>query len=79
MLGWVDTVRFLLERGANHGQVNAVGETCLHLACKHSHEEVVQLLLETAQVDINARDSQVRYSSFQLHEAHSICPDPVRG
>ena len=43
--GNVDTVQFLVERGARVDSRNSFGETPLHWACKEGKESIVRLLL----------------------------------
>ena len=48
--------RILLHNGANPTLENITGSTPLHLACRRGNTEVVQLLLNTKKVDVNAKD-----------------------
>uniref|UniRef100_A0A674GXF4 [histone H3]-lysine(9) N-methyltransferase n=1 Tax=Taeniopygia guttata TaxID=59729 RepID=A0A674GXF4_TAEGU len=56
----LDTARYLLQRGGcAYSQVRHTcdGSTCLHHAAKNGNLEMVELLLSTGQVDVNAQDS----------------------
>uniref|UniRef100_A0A8C3MVW8 Uncharacterized protein n=1 Tax=Geospiza parvula TaxID=87175 RepID=A0A8C3MVW8_GEOPR len=57
----LETARYLLQRGGcAYSQVRDTpedGSTCLHHAAKNGNLEMVELLLSTGQVDVNAQDS----------------------
>ena len=55
--GWLDIVKLLLDKGAKVDQVDVVGETCLMLAVKHNHLDVVEFLVEETDIGINSKNS----------------------
>uniref|UniRef100_A0A3Q4B243 Uncharacterized protein n=1 Tax=Mola mola TaxID=94237 RepID=A0A3Q4B243_MOLML len=50
------TVKYLLRAGAAVSHKDVMGFTCLHLAAKHGHYDVVQHLLSKASKYINFQD-----------------------
>lgn len=56
-LGWVKSCQELLEMQASPDDVNADGDTALHIACKQGHVSIVNLLLESG-ASVNACNTQ---------------------
>lgn len=52
---------------------DAEGSTCLHLAAKKGHYEVVQYLLSNGQMDVNCQASHTLPSRHPPHCAGSLC------
>ncbi|KAB1280182.1 Histone-lysine N-methyltransferase EHMT1 [Camelus dromedarius] len=55
----LDAVKYLIKAGAladPKEMLDAEGSTCLHLAAKKGHYEVVQYLLSNGQMDVNCQD-----------------------
>ncbi|KAG9337338.1 hypothetical protein JZ751_028906 [Albula glossodonta] len=52
----LETVRYLLRAGAIASHKDVEGSTCLHLAAKIGHFEIVEHLLSTGSIDINCQD-----------------------
>ncbi|KAH7019699.1 ankyrin repeat-containing domain protein, partial [Ilyonectria destructans] len=47
-----------LDRGANTEAADTLGRTPLWWAANGGHEAIVELLLDTGKVDVNARDTE---------------------
>uniref|UniRef100_A0A2K6GI41 Euchromatic histone lysine methyltransferase 1 n=1 Tax=Propithecus coquereli TaxID=379532 RepID=A0A2K6GI41_PROCO len=52
----LDAVKYLIKAGAQVDPKDAEGSTCLHLAAKKGHYDVVQYLLSNGQMDVNCQD-----------------------
>uniref|UniRef100_A0A8C9VE50 Euchromatic histone-lysine N-methyltransferase 1b n=1 Tax=Scleropages formosus TaxID=113540 RepID=A0A8C9VE50_SCLFO len=52
----LETVRYLLRAGAIVNHKDVEGSTCLHLAAKIGHYDIVKHLLDTESIDINCQD-----------------------
>uniref|UniRef100_A0A2K5PW53 Euchromatic histone lysine methyltransferase 1 n=1 Tax=Cebus imitator TaxID=2715852 RepID=A0A2K5PW53_CEBIM len=52
----LEAVKYLIKAGALVDPKDAEGSTCLHLAAKKGHYEVVQYLLSNGQMDVNCQD-----------------------
>lgn len=65
-LGNTEIVRLLLGHGWDANKVDAERRTPLHLAAEIGHYKVVQVLLHSRQLDVNARD---QWASTALHGA----------
>ena len=57
--GHQDIVKFLLEKGADVNATMKDGRSALYKASKNGHTEVVRLLLEAADIEVNAKDNTV--------------------
>ncbi|XP_056371637.1 histone-lysine N-methyltransferase EHMT2-like [Oenanthe melanoleuca] len=53
----LEAARYLLLRGGCVYSKEKDGSTCLHHAAKNGNLEMVELLLSTGQVDVNAQDN----------------------
>lgn len=53
----VATAKLLIERGANPALVSTNGSTALHFAARRGNEQVAELLVHHAKVDVNSKDS----------------------
>jgi len=53
----VETVKMLIQRGANPTLVSTNGSTALHFAARRGNDQVAELLVHHAKVDVNAKDS----------------------
>lgn len=63
-LGLTDTVKALLEFGADPDERNSLGETALHVAVRKNHSQVVEILAMVS--DVNAKNI---YGMTPLHWA----------
>lgn len=52
----VKAVEYLIECGANLTLTDTKGMTCFHVAVRHGHTDLIQVLLKTGQIDINDQD-----------------------
>lgn len=67
--GWIDVVRFLLERGASVDVTDEQGASSLHMVCSVGHRNVVEALIEyRADVDAisQARRNNVFWKGKQI-------------
>mmetsp|Transcript_37 Transcript_37/g.94 ORF Transcript_37/g.94 Transcript_37/m.94 type:complete len:811 (+) Transcript_37:190-2622(+) len=62
----VDTLRQLAADGKNLQCGNRFGETLIHLACRRSHQDVVEFLIKEAGVSIQVRDD---FGRTPMHDA----------
>ena len=53
----VDTAKLLIQRGANPALISSNGSTALHFAARRGNEQVAELLVRHAKVDVNSKDS----------------------
>ena len=53
-----DSVKILLENGADAKQVNSYGETALHVSVRNQNIRVVQLLVDRYDADVDATDTE---------------------
>ena len=53
----VETTKLLIQRGANPALASTNGSTALHFAARRGNEQVAELLVQHAKVDINSKDS----------------------
>jgi ankyrin repeat protein len=71
-----DTVRMLLERGADHARVNDRGQTALGAAVFRRSRESTTLLLEYgADPDGGTRTAREIAAVFELPEMAALLPD----
>jgi ankyrin repeat protein len=70
--GYVETVRLLIDRGADVNARDAMGQTALMRAAMNGASEVILLLLEKG-ADPSIRDQQ---GHFALAESGRRCPSP---
>lgn len=60
--GYLDTVRVLVEAGANKNQVTKIGVAPLHIAAAGGYLEVVRALIESgADVDLITKDERTAW------------------
>jgi hypothetical protein len=72
--GHIQSLRFLLQRGAPPGARNAEGSTPLHAAARNGHVEVARVLLACgASADLQAIDSD-GYTALQLAMMYDFTP-----
>jgi len=57
--GHLVVVQFLFENGADATIPNKDGSTALHVAAQNGHDSVVDYLVKTAKVNMNAQDNQL--------------------
>jgi ankyrin repeat protein len=65
MLGYEDSVRFLLDKGANPCAADTSGFTALHFAVMHSHLEVAEVLIEHG-ANVNAKDNKNNFTPLHF-------------
>ena len=53
----VETAKLLIQRGANPALTSTNGSTALHFAARRGNDQVAELLVHHAKVDINSKDS----------------------
>ena len=53
----VETAKLLIQRGANPALESTNGSTALHFAARRGNEQVAELLVHHAKVDVNSKDS----------------------
>ena len=53
----VETAKLLIERDANPGLVSNNGSTALHFAAHRGNEQVAELLIHHAKIDVDSKDS----------------------
>ena len=53
----VETAKLLIERNANPGLVSTNGSTALHFAAHRGNEQVAELLIHQAKIDVDSKDS----------------------
>mmetsp|Transcript_63915 Transcript_63915/g.176523 ORF Transcript_63915/g.176523 Transcript_63915/m.176523 type:complete len:256 (-) Transcript_63915:253-1020(-) len=56
MLGWVDAVRLLIEKGAAIDAINFQGQNALMVAAEFNNANVVEVLLEETEIALEARN-----------------------
>jgi len=56
MLGWVDAVRLLIEKGATIDAINFQGQNALMVAAEFNNANVVEVLLEETEIALEARN-----------------------
>jgi uncharacterized protein len=64
----VDTVKVLLAASADVHVTNDIGDTCLHLAARHSYKVPVVCLLIKAGVDLHAVNNKGRTAAQLAHD-----------
>lgn len=64
--GQKETIEFLLEIGAEPNCVNEDGLSALHMACGNRHIEVIQLLLNSVEIDVNFQKMPMGASPLTL-------------
>jgi ankyrin repeat protein len=65
ILGYEDSVKFLLVKGANPRVADKMGFTALHFAVMHSHLEVAKVLIEHG-ADVNAKDNENKFTPLHF-------------
>ena len=66
--GYLDTVRVLVEAGANKNQVTKIGVAPLHIAAAGGYVEVVRALIESgADVDLTTKDGQTAWDLASMN------------
>lgn len=53
----VETTKLLIQRSANPALVSTNGSTALHFAARRGNDQVAELLVHHAKVDVNSKDS----------------------
>ena len=53
----METAKLLIERDANPGLVSTNGSTALHFAAHRGNDQVAELLIHQAKIDVDAKDS----------------------
>ena len=53
----VETAKLLIQRGANPALTSTNGSTALHFAARRGNDQVAELLVRHAKVDVNSMDS----------------------
>ena len=53
----METAKLLIERDANPGLVSTNGSTALHFAAHRGNDQVAELLIHHAKIDVDAKDS----------------------
>ena len=53
----VETAKLLIQRGANPALVSTNGSTALHFAAHRGNDQVAELLVHLANIDIDSKDS----------------------
>lgn len=64
--GHSDVVRQLLDFGASVKAISARGRTPLFEAIEHRHDEVVNLLLSSSDIDLNLIPKKIQYTALML-------------
>lgn len=66
--GYLDTVRVLVEAGANKNQVTKIGVAPLHIAAAGGYLEVVRALIESgADVDLITKDERTAWDLASMN------------
>ena len=66
--GYLDTVRVLVEAGANKNQVTKIGVALLHIAAAGGYLEVVRALIESgADVDLITKDERTAWDLASMN------------
>ena len=66
--GYLDTVRVLVEAGANKNQVTKIGVAPLHVAAAGGYLEVVRALIESgADVDLITKDERTAWDFASMN------------
>lgn len=55
-VGFVEGIRLLIQNGANYNIANNAGETPLIKACQFAETHAIEMLLQLAQIDVQAKD-----------------------